>query len=179
MFLGLIQKKNLNNQRLFFILTKNSKMTHLKEGDPAPAFEGIDQNGQTIKLSDHAGKKVVLYFYPKDNTPGCTAEACDFRDRDKELAGHGIQVIGVSADSEKSHKKFVDKFDLPFPLIADTEHEVIKAYGVWGKKKFMGREYDGIHRETFIIDEKGTIEKIFTKVKTKEPTAQVLEALGL
>ena len=154
-------------------------MTHLKEGDPAPAFEGIDQNGQIIKLSDHAGKKVVLYFYPKDNTPGCTAEACDFRDRDKELAGHGIQVIGVSADSEKSHKKFVDKFDLPFPLIADTEHEVIKAYGVWGKKKFMGREYDGIHRETFIIDEKGTIEKIFTKVKTKEPTAQVLEALGL
>jgi peroxiredoxin Q/BCP len=154
-------------------------MTHLKEGDPAPAFEGIDQNGQTIKLSDHAGKKVVLYFYPKDNTPGCTAEACDFRDRDKELARHGIQVIGVSADSEKSHKKFVDKFDLPFPLIADTEHEVIKAYGVWGKKKFMGREYDGIHRETFIIDEKGTIEKIFTKVKTKEPTAQVLEALGL
>jgi peroxiredoxin Q/BCP len=154
-------------------------MTHLKEGDPAPAFEGIDQNGQTIKLSDHAGKKVVLYFYPKDNTPGCTAEACDFRDRCKELAGHGIQVIGVSADSEKSHKKFVDKFDLPFPLIADTEHEVIKAYGVWGKKKFMGREYDGIHRETFIIDEKGMIEKIFTKVKTKEPTAQVLEALGL
>lgn len=154
-------------------------MTHLKEGDPAPAFEGIDQNGQTIKLSDHAGKKVVLYFYPKDNTPGCTAEACDFRDHVGELARHGIQVIGVSADSEKSHKKFVDKFDLPFPLIADTEREVIKAYGVWGKKKFMGREYDGIHRETFIIDEKGTIEKIFTKVKTKEPTAQVLEALGL
>ena len=154
-------------------------MTHLKEGDPAPAFEGIDQNGQTIKLSDHAGKKVVLYFYPKDNTPGCTAEACDFRNRDKELAGHGIQVIGVSADSEKSHKKFVDKFDLPFPLIADTERKVINAYGVWGKKKFMGREYDGIHRETFIIDENGTIEKIFTKVKTKEPTAQVLDARTL
>ena len=162
-----------------FYFDKNIKMTHLKEGDPAPAFEGIDQNGRTIKLSDHAGKKVVLYFYPKDNTPGCTAEACDFRDHDKELAGHGIQVIGVSADSEKSHKKFVDKFDLPFPLIADTEREVINAYGVWGKKKFMGREYDGIHRETFIIDENGTIEKIFTKVKTKEPTAQVLEALGL
>jgi peroxiredoxin Q/BCP len=154
-------------------------MTHLKEGDQAPQFEGIDQDGNSIRLSDFAGKKVVLYFYPKDNTPGCTAEACDFRDNNAELLKKGIQVIGVSADNEKSHKKFIEKFDLPFPLIADTERKTIEAYGVWGLKKFMGREYEGIHRETFVIDEEGKIAKIFTKVKTKAPTAQVLEALGL
>jgi peroxiredoxin Q/BCP len=154
-------------------------MTHLKEGDQAPQFEGIDQDGNSIRLSDFAGKKVVLYFYPKDNTPGCTAEACDFRDNNAELLKKGIQVIGVSADNEKSHKKFIEKFDLPFPLIADTERKTIEAYGVWGIKKFMGREYEGIHRETFVIDEEGKIAKIFTKVKTKAPTAQVLEALGL
>ena len=154
-------------------------MTHLQEGDAAPDFQGVDQIGNTVKLSDFKGKKVVLYFYPKDNTPGCTAEACDFRDNHADLQSKGIQVIGVSADNEKSHKKFSDKFELPFPLIADTEKEIITAYGVWGQKKFMGREYDGIHRETFVIDEEGKLAKVFTKVKTKAPTAQVLEALGL
>lgn len=154
-------------------------MTHLNEGDKAPEFQGIDQNGNTVKLADFKGKKVVLYFYPKDNTPGCTAEACDFRDNQNDLLSNGIQVIGVSADNEKSHKKFSEKFDLPFPLLADTEKEIIQAYGVWGLKKFMGREYDGIHRETFVIDEEGNIAKVFTKVKTKAPTAQVFEALGI
>lgn len=154
-------------------------MTHLQVGDNAPQFEGIDQHGKTISLSEFAGKKVVVYFYPKDNTPGCTAEACDFRDNHQDLLSKGIAVIGVSADSEKSHKSFAEKFDLPFPLIADTDRKVIEAFGVWGKKKFMGREYDGIHRETFVIDEAGKIAAVFTKVQTKAPTAQVLEALGL
>ena len=151
-------------------------MTHLKEGDKAPDFKGVDQNGNTVSLADFSGKKVVLYFYPKDDTPGCTKEACNFRDNYKELRDKGFEVVGVSADNEKKHQKFVDKYDLPFTLLADTEKEVINAYGVWGQKKFMGREYDGIHRETFVIDEKRKIEKVFTKVKTKEATEQVLEA---
>ena len=151
-------------------------MTHLKEGDEAPDFKGKDQNGNDISLSDFKGKKVVLYFYPKDNTPGCTAEACNFRDNYKDLQKRGFEIIGVSADSEKKHQNFINKYELPFPLIADTDKEVINAYGVWGKKKFMGREYDGIHRETFVIDEKGEIEKVFEKVKTKEATEQILAA---
>ena len=149
-------------------------MTHLKEGDKAPAFEGIDQNGETIKLSDYAGKKVVLYFYPKDDTPGCTTEACNFRDNQSDLQAKGYQVIGVSADSVKKHKKFSEKYALPFPLIADEDKTIIEAYGVWGKKKFMGREYDGIHRETFVINEDGVIEKVIEKVKNKIATEQVL-----
>lgn len=151
-------------------------MTHLNEGDKAPDFTAKDENGNDIKLSDYRGKKVVLYFYPKDNTPGCTAEACNFAANYKELQDRGFEVIGVSADSQKKHQNFISKYELPFTLLADEDKEVIQAYGVWGKKKFMGREYDGIHRETFVIDEDGKIEKIFKKVKTKEATEQVLEA---
>ena len=150
-------------------------MTHLKEGDKAPAFEGIDQNGEPIALKDYAGKKVVLYFYPKDDTPGCTTEACNFRDNYSDLQAKGYQIVGVSADSVKKHKKFADKYALPFPLIADEDKTIIEAYGVWGQKKFMGREYDGIHRETFVINEEGIIEKVIEKVKTKVAADQVLD----
>ena len=121
-------------------------MTHLKEGDTAPDINAVDQNGEALKLSDYRGKKVILYFYPKDNTPGCTAEACNFRDNYKGLQDRGFAIIGVSADSAKKHQNFITKYELPFPLIPDTEKEVIEAYGVWGLKKFMGREFDGIHR---------------------------------
>ncbi|HCQ16903.1 MAG: thioredoxin-dependent thiol peroxidase [Owenweeksia sp.] len=151
-------------------------MTHLKEGDKAPDFKGINQKGEEVSLADFKGKKIVLYFYPKDDTPGCTKEACNFRDNYKELQDKGFAVVGVSADTARKHQNFVDKYDLPFTLIADTDKRVIEAYGVWGKKKFMGREYDGIHRETFVIDDKGMIEKVFTKVKTQEATEQILEA---
>jgi thioredoxin-dependent peroxiredoxin len=151
-------------------------MMHLKEGDKAPVFSGKDQNGNLISLNDFKGKKVVLFFYPKDNTPGCTAEACNLRDNYAELTKQGYKVIGVSADSEKSHEKFISKFNLPFPLIADTDKKIINDFGVWGPKKFMGREYDGIHRTTFVIDEKGIIERIINKVKTKDHTAQILES---
>jgi peroxiredoxin Q/BCP len=150
----------------------------LKEGDKAPAFSGKDQNGETISLSDFAGKRVILFFYPKDMTPGCTAEACNLGENYSELQKRGFEVIGVSADSEARHQKFIDKYSLPFNLIADTELEVIKAYGVWGLKKFMGKEYDGIHRTTFIIGTDGNLEKVITKVKTKDHTAQILEELG-
>lgn len=149
-------------------------MTHLKEGDKAPDIEATDQNGKELKLSDYKGKKVILYFYPKDNTPGCTAEACNFRDNYAELLDKGFAIIGVSADSAKKHQNFIEKYELPFPLIPDTEKSVINAYGVWGLKKFMGREYDGIHRETFVINEEGIIEKIYQKVKTKAATEQIL-----
>ncbi len=149
-------------------------MTYLKEGDQAPDINSVDQDGNPIKLSDYQGKKVVLYFYPKDDTPGCTAEACNFRDNYQDLKDRGFEIIGVSADNAQKHQKFAGKYDLPFPLIPDTEKEVIKAYGVWGLKKFMGREYDGIHRETFVIDEEGKIAKVYQKVKTKEATEQIL-----
>ncbi len=163
---------------LCFLHETSIPMTHLQTGHPAPEFEGLDQNGNTVRLSDFKGKKVVLYFYPKDDTPGCTAEACDFRDNYNQLTEKGIQVIGVSADSQKSHLKFADKYRLNFPLLADENRQIIEAYGVWGIKKFMGREYDGIHRETFVIDETGKIEAVLTKVETKASTAQVLSALG-
>ena len=149
-------------------------MTHLKAGDKAPDFEANDQNGNKIKLSDYRGKKVVLYFYPKDDTPGCTAQACNLRDNYSELQSKGYEVIGVSADNEAKHQKFIGKYELPFTLIADTDRKVIEAYGVWGKKKFMGREYDGIHRETFVINEEGVIDNVIEKVKTKDATAQIL-----
>lgn len=149
-------------------------MTHLQPGDQAPDINSVDQNGNALKLSDFKGKKVILYFYPKDDTPGCTAEACNFRDNYSLLQEKGFVIIGVSADNEAKHQKFATKYDLPFPLIPDTEKEVIQTYGVWGLKKFMGREYDGIHRETFVIDENGKIEKVYHKVKTKEATEQIL-----
>jgi thioredoxin-dependent peroxiredoxin len=149
-------------------------MTHLKPGDKAPVFKGKDQNGNPIGLADFKGSKLVLYFYPKDNTPGCTAQACNLRDNYDVLLKQGYKVIGVSADNEKSHVKFIEKFELPFPLIADTEKEILKAFGVWGPKKFMGREFDGVHRTTFIIDEKGVIAEVIEKVDTKNHAAQFL-----
>lgn len=150
-------------------------MTHLTPGDKAPDFSAKDHMGNDISLSSFKGKKLVLYFYPKDDTPGCTAEACSFRDEYAELRDKGFEIVGVSADDEKKHNKFVDKYELPFPLIPDTEKEIINAYGVWGLKKFMGREYDGIHRETFVIDEEGKIEQVIKKVKSKEAAKQILD----
>jgi peroxiredoxin Q/BCP len=148
-------------------------MEQLKEGMKAPAFEGTDQNGRTIRLSDFKGKKVVLYFYPKDNTPGCTAEACNLRDNHTELLERGFVVIGVSADSEKSHKGFAAKYSLPFPLVADTSKKILNDYGVYGEKKMYGKSVMGTIRTTFIIDEKGIIEKIISKVDTQNHTEQI------
>ncbi|TVR39770.1 MAG: thioredoxin-dependent thiol peroxidase [Bacteroidia bacterium] len=149
-------------------------MTKLKPGDKAPEFKGIDQDGNPISLNDFKGKKLVLYFYPKDSTPGCTSQACNLRDNYDLLLEKGYKVVGVSADSEKSHKKFIEKHSLPFPLIADTEKEILKAFDVWGPKKFMGREFLGIHRTTFVIDEEGKIEEVIEKVKTKDHTSQII-----
>ena len=149
-------------------------MTTLKSGDKAPAFEALNQKGETVRLSDFKGRKVLLFFYPKASTPGCTAEACNLRDNYRELQSRGYEVIGVSADTEKKQLNFSEKNELPYNLLADTDRKVIDAYGVWGPKKFMGREYDGIHRTSFVIDEKGMIEEVITKVKTKDHAAQVL-----
>ncbi len=153
-------------------------MFHLKEGDKAPEFDITDQNGKVHKIADYKGKKVILYFYPKDLTPGCTIESCNLRDNYNALKNQGFEVIGVSADDEQKHQKFIAKHDLPFNLLADTNKEVLNRYGVWGEKKFMGRVYDGIHRTTFIINENGVIEKIINKVKTKDHTNQILEELA-
>ena len=150
-------------------------MKHLKIGDQAPDFSVKDQSGNEIKLSDYAGKRVVIYFYPKDNTPGCTAQACNIRDNYSDLEKEGIVILGVSADSEASHQKFIDKFDLPFALLADIDKKMLNDYGVWGEKKFMGRVYDGIHRTTFIIDEAHVIVGIIEKPKTKDHSREILE----
>jgi peroxiredoxin Q/BCP len=152
-------------------------MNSLKEGDTAPNFSGIDQKGNQLKLSDFSGKKLILYFYPKDDTPGCTKEACNLRDNYQELKNNDFEVIGVSADNSAKHLKFIDKYELPFSLIADTDKSVINAYQCWGLKKFMGREYDGILRKTFVI-ENNKIVKIFEKVKTNDHFQQIMEALG-
>ncbi len=149
-------------------------MTTLKIGDKAPGFEAKNQDGNTVKLSDYAGKKLVLFFYPKANTPGCTAEACDLRDHYQKFLSKGYDILGVSADNAKRQQNFINKYKLPFPLIADEEKSVINAFEVWGPKKFMGREYDGIHRITFVIDENGVLEDIITKVKTKTHSDQIL-----
>jgi thioredoxin-dependent peroxiredoxin len=149
-------------------------MTSLKAGDKAPDFSGRDQAGKNISLKDFTGKKIVLYFYPKDDTPGCTAQACNLRDNYDGLKKSGFNIIGVSVDPEAKHQKFIEKYSLPFPLIADTDKEICKTYGVWGEKKFMGKTFDGIHRTTFVIDEKGIIEKIITKVETKNHAEQLL-----
>ena len=148
--------------------------TGLKAGDKAPNFEAKDQNGKTVSLKEFAGKKLVLYFYPKDNTPTCTVEACNLRDNYGALKKKGYSILGVSADDEKKHLKFIEKFDLPFQLLADVDMKVIKAYDVWGKKQFMGKIFDGINRTTFVIDEKGKIEKVITDVKSKNHTEQIL-----
>jgi peroxiredoxin Q/BCP len=148
----------------------------LKEGDKAPDFAVTDQSGKIVRLKDLRGKKVVLYFYPKDDTPGCTKEACAFRDSFSKFKKRGIEVFGVSLDSEKSHQKFIDKFSLPFRLLADTDRSLSESFGTYGEKKFMGRTYMGNHRMTFLIDEKGKIKKIFSKVKPEEHAEEVLAA---
>lgn len=149
-------------------------MSQLKKGDHAPEINAKDQHGNIFNLADNKGKKVVLYFYPKDNTPGCTKQACNLRDHYSEFQKKGYEIVGVSADSQKRHQNFIEKYNLPFTLIADEEKEVIRAYGAWGLKKFMGKEYEGIIRKTFVIDEEGKIEDIIEKVKTKEHSNQIL-----
>lgn len=151
-------------------------MTTLNVGDKAPNFVALDESSQSISLTDFLGKKVILYFYPKDMTPGCTAESCNLGDNYSLLQEKGFIVLGVSPDSSKSHQKFIGKYNLPFSLIADEDKAVIKAFGVWGPKKFMGKEYEGVHRTTFVINEDGIIEKVFTKVKTKDHTHQILQS---
>jgi thioredoxin-dependent peroxiredoxin len=150
----------------------------LKEGDKAPDFAVNDGDGKTVRLKDLKGKKFVLYFYPKDDTPGCTKEACSFRDSWSKFKRRGIEVFGVSLDSEKSHQKFTEKYSLPFRLLADTDRKLSESFGTYGKKKFMGREYMGNHRMTFLIDEKGKIKKIFEKVKPEDHAEEVLAAFG-
>jgi thioredoxin-dependent peroxiredoxin len=150
--------------------------THLTEGKKAPAFKGKDQNGKPVSLADFKGKKVVLYFYPEDDTPTCTVQACNLRDNFGLLKKEGFFVLGVSPDEEKKHKKFEAKYDLPFTLIADAEHKIIDSYGVWGEKQMYGRTYMGLHRTTFLIDEKGVIRKIFLKPKSKQHTEEILKA---
>ena len=151
-------------------------MTSLNVGDKAPNFVALDESSQSISLTDFLGKKVILYFYPKDMTPGCTAESCNLGDNYSLLQEKGFIVLGVSPDSSKSHQKFIGKYNLPFSLIADEDKAVIKAFGVWGPKKFMGKEYEGVHRTTLVINEDGIIEKVFTKVKTKDHTHQILQS---
>ena len=150
-------------------------MSKLKVGDKAPVINAKDEQGNLIQLADYKGRKVILFFYPKDNTPGCTAESCNLRDNYTLLKKQGFEIIGVSADTEKKHQSFIKKFDLPFKLISDVDKKVINDYGVWGPKKFMGLEFDGIIRTTFVIDEKGKIERVFNKVETKNHTQQILE----
>jgi peroxiredoxin Q/BCP len=149
-------------------------MSKLNVGDKAPNFKGVDQNGNSVELAQFTGKKVALYFYPKDDTPGCTAQACNLRDNLSGLKDHGIEVIGVSTDSVKSHDKFVQKYGLTFPLIADENKEIVEQYGVWGLKKFMGREYMGTNRTTFIINENGDIHSIISKPKTNAHAEEIL-----
>ncbi len=149
-------------------------MKTLQVGDKVPPFSGITHEGKTIGLDDFIGKKWVVFFYPKANTPGCTAEACDLRDHYEALQNAGYHLLGVSADTQKQQKNFADKYQFPFPLLADTDKTLINAFGVWGAKKFMGREYDGIQRQTFVMDEEGVVVHVIDKVKTKEHASQLL-----
>lgn len=149
-------------------------MTTLKEGDKAPKFSALDQDGNTITLNDYKGKKLVVFFYPKANTPGCTAEACNLKENYQTFQSKGYEILGVSADNAKKQQNFKNKYELPYPLLADEDKKVIEAFGVWGPKKFMGKEYDGIHRTTFVIGKEGTIEEVISKVKTKDHAAQIL-----
>ncbi len=153
--------------------------THLIEGKKAPAFKGKDQNGKPVSMADYKGKKIVLYFYPEDDTPTCTVQACNLRDNFGLLKKQGFIVLGVSPDEEKKHKKFETKYDLPFTLIADAGHKIIDSYGVWGEKQMYGRSYMGLHRTTFLIDEKGIIRKIFLKPKSKQHAEEILNAWQL
>lgn len=152
-------------------------MTKLKKGDSAPKFTATDQFGKKHELEAYVGKKLVIYFYPKDNTPGCTTQACNLRDNESSLQKQGIVVLGVSPDNESSHQKFTNKYSLNFPLLIDTDKKIIEAYGVWGPKKFMGKTYDGVHRTTFIIDEDSKIMEVISKVDTKNHAQQILDLL--
>jgi peroxiredoxin Q/BCP len=149
-------------------------MTQLKAGDAAPNFSALDEQGNTISLGDYKGKKLVVFFYPKASTPGCTAEACNLNDNFDRFQAQGYEILGVSADSAKRQLNFKTKYGFQYPLLADEDKSVIEAFGVWGPKKFMGKEYDGIHRTTFVIDDKGCIEQVISKVKTKDHAAQIL-----
>ncbi|MDG1328126.1 MAG: thioredoxin-dependent thiol peroxidase [Flavobacteriaceae bacterium] len=150
-------------------------MNTLKVGDKVPNFSAMDQDGNSIQFNDYHGKKLVVFFYPKASTPGCTMEACNLRDNYELLQQNGFELLGVSADNQKRQTNFRKKYDFPFPLLADENKEVIRAFGVWGLKKFMGREYDGIHRKTFLIDEKGVVMRVIDKVKTRSHASQILE----
>ena len=150
--------------------------THLKEGEKAPTFTGIDQDGNKISLSDFKGQKIVLFFYPEDDTPTCTIQACNLRDNYSLLRKNGFKVIGISPDDVKSHQKFREKFDLPFTLVADPEHKIIDKYGVWGMKNLYGREYMGLHRTTFVIDEKGVTSKIFLRPRNKAHAEEIVKS---
>ena len=154
-------------------------MSKFKAGDKAPMFEGVNQNGKKISLNDFKGKKIILYFYPKDNTPGCTAESCNLNENYEMWLNKGFDVVGVSPDNEKSHINFISKFGLKFNLIADTEHKILEAYGAWGEKSMYGKKYMGVLRTTFVIDENGIIEAVFEKVDTKNHTSQIIEALNI
>jgi peroxiredoxin Q/BCP len=151
-------------------------MTHLKQNDKAPDFLAKDQNGNPVKLADYKGKKLVMYFYPKDDTPGCTAESCNLRDNYEILKSKGYEIVGVSNDDEKKHQKFIKKYELPFTLLADTDKKVVTDYGVYGEKSFMGKKYMGINRTTFIVNENGIIEEVITDVKTKDHSSQILKS---
>jgi len=151
-------------------------MEILQEGKKAPAFKGKDQNGATVSMADFKGKKLVLYFYPQDNTPTCTVQACNIRDNFAALKKKGIYIIGISPDDIKKHKKFEEKFELPFTIIADTDHSIINKFGVWGEKQLYGKKYLGLHRTTFLIDEKGMIKKVFLKPKSKQHAEEILQA---
>jgi peroxiredoxin Q/BCP len=153
-------------------------MAVLKKGDKAPDFSGIDQDGNQVSLSGLKGKKLILYFYPKDDTPGCTAEACNLRDNFQELTGKGFVVVGVSPDKEASHQKFISKYTLPFTLISDPGQKILKAYNAWGMKSMYGKQYEGVLRKTYVLDEQGDIMAIIEKVDTKDHTRQILEELN-
>ena len=153
-------------------------MAFLNKGDKAPDFTAKDQDGKMVSLKDFKGQKIILYFYPKADTPGCTAESCNLRDNYDDLLGRGYKIIGVSPDTVEKQKKFAEKYNLPFPLLADTDLEVIKAYGAWGTKSMYGKSYEGLLRTTYVIDEQGKIEKVITTVKTNDHAAQILQAMG-
>lgn len=172
---NLFGKRNKSAGLLIYQLKQATMSTTISEGQAAPDFSGIIQTGETRSLSDYSGKKLVLYFYPKDDTPGCTKEACSLRDYFAELKDAGFEILGVSPDKEARHQKFIDKYELPFDLLADVDKTVLQAYDAWGLKKFMGKEYLGVKRKTFLIDEQGNIEKIFEKVRTKDHAQQILE----
>lgn len=154
-------------------------MKHLKEGDLIPAFTTVNENGETVSSEDLKGSKAILFFYPKDDSPGCTKEACSLRDNYKVFNKNGFKIFGISPDNEKKHRKFIDKYEFQYSLLADPEKEIINAFGIWGPKKFMGREIVGVHRTTFVVDEEGKIMKIIDKVKTKEHAQQLIDALEL